>query len=384
MSKKKYFLANQIKRFTTFACLTTIVVFMNTDTYAKSPQSDNNTSYTIIKGTNIAHWLSQTRSRREAMETFFTEKDVVLIKELGFDHIRIPIDEEIMWDQKGNQIERSFSLLRSAIQWCQKHGLRAIVDLHILRSHYFNAAVKPLWTNPEEQDKFVDLWIELSAHLRDFPNELLAYELLNEAVADDHEDWNKVMNKVFQVVRKLEPERTIVIGSNRFQAAENFDVLRVPNDRNIILSFHFYEPFLLTHYKTRWTFASDYTGPVHYPGTILTREEFNELPLSEQEVVEDWVDREFDRDILEDMMEEAIVKAKALDLPLYCGEFGIFYPAPREDSMQWYRDTVAIFEKNGIAFSNWCYKSNGFGIRKFDGSLDQEHVDALISTPKGE
>jgi len=48
--------------------------------------------------------------------------------------------------------------------------------------------------------------------------------------------------------------RMIVIGSNRWQSANTFDKLRIPkNDRSILLSFHFYEPFFLTHYQASWT-----------------------------------------------------------------------------------------------------------------------------------
>jgi hypothetical protein len=42
-------------------------------------------------------------------------------------------------------------------------------------------------------------------------------------------------------------ESESVIGSNRWQSATTFDKLRVPeNDTNIVLSYHFYEPFFLT------------------------------------------------------------------------------------------------------------------------------------------
>ncbi len=81
---------------------------------------------------------------------------------------------------------------------------------------------------------------------------MLAYEILNEAVADDPEDWNKLLNKVTAAIREKEPERKIVAGSNRWQNAGTFPDLKFPkNDKNIILSFHFYTPMTLTHHKAR-------------------------------------------------------------------------------------------------------------------------------------
>ena len=59
--------------------------------------------FVINRGTNISHWLSQSDRRGEARKAWFTEQDVAFIASLGFDHIRIPIDEEQMWDEQGNK-----------------------------------------------------------------------------------------------------------------------------------------------------------------------------------------------------------------------------------------------------------------------------------------
>ena len=72
---------------------------------------------------------------------------------------------------------------------------------------------------------------------------MFAYELMNEAVADDTEDWNKLLAKCFSVEKEMEPERLIVIDSNRWQSTTTFNELKVPDDNNIILSYHFYESF---------------------------------------------------------------------------------------------------------------------------------------------
>ena len=45
------------------------------------------------KGTNLAHWLSQTKRTGEKRRLFIEEKDIAYIAELGFDHVRLPIDE---------------------------------------------------------------------------------------------------------------------------------------------------------------------------------------------------------------------------------------------------------------------------------------------------
>ena len=323
-------------------------------------------SFKIKRGTNIAHWLSQSEKRGDERATFFTEKDVLYIADAGFDHIRLPVDEQQLWDSTGKRNDDAFQLLDNFMNWANKAGLRVVLDLHILRSHHFNEEEKPLWTKPEAQDKFIQLWKDLASAVNKWPNGMVAYEFLNEPVADDPEQWNRLLARVDDSIRSWEPERTLVIGSNRWQSANTFDQLKIPaNDKNILLSFHFYEPFHLTHYKASWTELKDFDGTVQYPGQIVV----NGQKPEEKRV--------YNRDTLEKMMAKPIHLADSLKLPLYCGEFGVIDGSPRESKEAWYKDMVAIFDKHNIAYANWNYKSGSFGIVDVQMNPDSTMVDIL-------
>ncbi len=346
--------------------------------HSTTPKEPIDEKFEVKKGTNVAHWLSQSDRRGIEREQFFTKKDIQNIAKMGFDHIRLPIDEVQMWDEDGKRHEDAFKLLENGINWCMESNIKVIVDLHILRSHYFNAKEKPLWTVPAEQEKFFDLWRDLSKTLKKYPIHMVAYELMNEAVADDHESWNQLVARAHKAIRELEPERTIVIGSNRWQSVDTFDKLKVPaNDPNILLSFHFYEPFMLSHYKASWTFLKDYTGPVKYPGVILSKERFNKMPKAIQPELEGFVDKEFNKSALFEMWQEPIEKAKQLGLPLYCGEFGIVTDAPEQDRLIWYQDMIALFEESGIGYANWNYRSDNFGL--LDGENRNEALIEIVT-----
>jgi endoglucanase len=326
-------------------------------TSCQSTKTDSNvksfpySTFHIMRGTNLGHWLSQSRERGEARQKFITEKDIQFIDSLGFDHIRLPIDEEQMWDENEKRHDEAFALMQNCLEWSRKAGLRVIIDLHILRSHYFNATEKPLWDKVEEQDKFIRLWKDLSNSLHSWPTGMVAYEFMNEPVADDAEQWNVLLARVADSIRKWEPQRVLVIGSNLWQSAATFDKLRVPaNDTNIVLSFHFYEPMVLTHYQAGWTEFKDFKGDVNYPGQIV----LNTTDPRFQKV--------YNRDTLLKMMQKPIHLADSLRLPLYCGEFGVFkefFPAAK---LAWYTDMVSIFNEYHIAYANWNYKSDAFGI----------------------
>ncbi len=331
----------------------------------------------IHRGTNISHWLSQSGRRGDLRREFFTAKDVELIAALGFDHIRLPVDEEQLWDEAGEKEPEAFALLHNAIGWARDNKLRVVVDLHILRSHHFNAKDKPLWTDPKAQEKFFRLWRELSAELKKYPVSLVAYELMNEPVADDPEDWNRLVAQAVAVVRENEPHRKIVIGSNKWQSTSTFDQLRIPpGDRDIILSFHFYTPMLITHYKASWTSVGRYRGPVNYPGLLVDPNEIENLEPEIARIVRG-NNGVYNREKLESLLAKPLKLASELGLPLYCGEWGALPTVPREARLQWYRDVRANLEKHNIAWANWDYKG-GFGVVGRTGRPNQDLIDALL------
>jgi endoglucanase len=356
----------------------------------------NPSGFVIRRGTNLSHWLSQDFGWFPR-ESFITENDIAWIARSGFDHVRVPIDEKEMWHEDGKPNEEAFAVLTKAIDWSSAHGLRVVVDLHTVRTHHFNAAneggTNTLFTDPAAQERFLDLWRLLSARLRHYPVDSVAYEIMNEPVADDHEDWNKLIAAAFAVLRPLEPDRVIVLGSNRWQIPETLPHLKVPEgDRNIILSTHTYSPLLFTHYRASWTPLKIYTGAVRYPGPVVDAAAHAELMKLGQNVTDiasnardDWNAARIAKEL-----EPAIRRAKELNLQLYCGEFGCLPTVPRADRLAYYRDIVSVFEENGMAWANWEYKGD-FGLLEwhggkqlFTGAPDVGLLDALLQAERRE
>jgi endoglucanase len=333
-------------------------------------------SFVIHRGVNISHWLSQTEIRGEERAKYMQARDFEKIRELGFDHVRIPVDEEQLWDTAGNMNRDAFELLHNAIRWSFDNDLRVIVDLHILRSHHFNAEVKQLWTDPAAQEAFLGFWKQLSGELQAYPVGKLAYELMNEAVADDPEDWNRLIARGIETIRAMEPERVIVVGSNRWQQVGTFKDLKVPaGDTNLVLSFHFYEPFLLTHYKAPWTGSlSQFKGEVRYPGYTVDTMEYTKLSGEVLERVRG-SNGYWDATRIEEAIMQAKVVADRYGLPLYCGEFGCFPSTPPELRNTYYRDLISVFDKLGISWTHWNYK-NDFPVVD---NRTLEPIDAVIS-----
>lgn len=322
------------------------------------------TKFEIKRGVNIAHWVSQTGARGEERARIFTERDVEQLAAWGFDHIRIPVGEEQLFSPDGTMDDETMTLIETAIGWCKKHNMRAIFDLHNLRSHHFNEKNNTLWTSAEAQQRLCDMWEQIARRLDRFPVTLLAYELLNEPVADKNEDWNKVLAKLLPVVRGINKERVILVPSNKWDSVDNIPDVAIPdNDKNIILTFHFYEPFILTHYRASWTDQKDIVleHGVKYPGRPVDPEDVAKLDERQQKIVGWWATQNFDTGWLRARWKRAVDFAREKGLTLYLGEFGCLHTVSQEARVAWTGDITAMCNEYGIPRAYWEYKS-GFGF----------------------
>jgi endoglucanase len=348
--------------------------------------------FVISRGVNLSHWLSQDFGWAPRDE-FLKREDVDRLARLGFDHVRLPIDEKELWRPDGRPDEAEFGRLLAGIDWCRAAGLRVVVDLHTVESHHFNAlneeGVITLWQDGRAQDHFLDLWHELSSRLGHLPVADVAYEFLNEPVADDAEDWNRLLRRVYLAVREREPERVFVLGANRWEMPENLPLLFVPaGDPNLILGIHTYAPLLFTHHRADWVSFRDFDGAVRYPGpsavnpaelAALRASAPTQLLRETADAAEDWgIER------LRRLFAPAIERGRACGLQLYTGEFGCLATVDREDRLAYYRDITSVMREAGMAWAAWEWTGD-FGIFTWRGPddlrtpLDEELVAILTA-----
>ena len=364
------------------AVATAVLMF----TACSEKKADVVNNFKIQRGTNVSHWLSQSEERGEARAMHIQEDDFARLDSLGFDFVRLPIDEVQFWDEQGNKLPEAWDLMINAINWAEKHHLRTIVDLHIIRSHYFNAVnegnadANTLFTSEKSQQDLINMWYQLSDVLKGYSNDSVAYEFMNEPVADDHEQWNQLISKVHKALREREPQRTLVVGSNMWQGYETMKYLKVPeNDKNIILSFHYYNPMILTHYGAWWTPIGKYTGKVNYPGILVSKEDYEAAPDSLKKELDPYLTQEWNIDKIRADFKDAIEVAKKYNLQLFCGEWGVYEPVDRELAYKWTKDMLTVFKENNIAWTTWCYDADfGFWDQKKHDFKDKGLVDLLM------
>jgi len=83
-------------------------------------------SFEIKRGVNLSHWLSQDFGW-EPKYTYINKNDIRFIDSIGYDHVRIPIDEIEIWDESGKINDTAIKYLTNCLDWCAEYNLRAIL-----------------------------------------------------------------------------------------------------------------------------------------------------------------------------------------------------------------------------------------------------------------
>lgn len=343
---------------------------------------DDTNLFQVNMGVNISCWVSQVKNRPGNVKTedYFKESDVRQLAKWGFDHIRLPVDESELFTMNGEFVPSTLHLIHSAISWCKNNNMRVILDLHIIRSHYFNDQKNmTLWNTPSEQDKLVDMWIKLSREFRKYPESLLAYELLNEPVPPTPDVWNRLSSRLIAEVRKREKTRILIYGGGEHNSVKSLQDLKVPvGDPNLMLAFHFYTPHLLTHYKAPWMRLRDLDIPLHYPDTLVKQQNIDTLTNKIHKDIVLHFNGVYNKQVLQQRMDIALQKSKETGLKLYCSEFGCISFTDTGIKERWFTDVVSIFKEHSIAGAVWGYKAN-FGILNEDGTPKDINVMNILT-----
>lgn len=338
-------------------------------------------AFELQRGVNIGNWLSQSTDRGAERLKKFTKDDARKLASYGFDHIRIPVDEEQLFDENGKMDMETMGIIHNAIGWCKDAGLRVIFDMHDLRTHKVVNTSNTFWDKPEEQDKLVGYWSEIMGQLEKYPTDLLAYELMNEPIAPSSKELNELYSRIIREIRQKTKDRTLLLSPNKWNSVYTVAEMALPEgDTNIIIDFHWYEPQLLTHYQASWDkFAKlQLPGELCYPGTLVSDEIYNALGESDQKLVGDYR-KVYDKARAAKMWKSAIEFAKSKGIRLHLGEFGCLPYAGQNNRLNWTSDIVALCKENGISYTYWEYNSLfGFATQGTGDITNQELLNCLI------
>lgn len=321
------------------------------------------------RGVNLGGWISQfSVYDHEHFKSFITREDIAYIALLGFDHVRVPVDYNVLEDEDGRILESGFAYLENCFDWCREFGLHMLIDLHECYGYSFDPLKKDMdrrkfFYDEGLQRRFLALWAEIARRFGAYP-ELVAFEPLNEVVLFEVADaWNALVKKYIETVRAFAPKTYIVVGGVNYNNVLTVKLLDAPYDDHIVYNFHCYEPIVFTHQGAYWMEEMPRDFRIAYPQDMDTYRREHERIFNEAEgtLFLDSVTK-MGPDYFEIIFKEALDAAEKNDVPLYCGEYGVIDLADNASKIRWLRDIHAAFNRHGIGRALWNYKEKDFGF----------------------
>jgi endoglucanase len=282
-------------------------------------------NHRLGRGVNIIGWDPLWQ---DFTQGHFKDEHFKLIREAGFDHVRINLHplRDGKPDASGKMRGQFFRTVDWAIDQALANNLLAILDYH-----------DDLEISPDPAGKrqvFLATWTAIAEHCKDRPAEVL-FEILNEPAGKfTHETWNEYHKDALEIIRRTNPTRTVIIGPARWNGVKELDKLILPeNDRNIIATFHYYNPFDFTHQGTPWTDQRDKSGVT-----------WKSTPEQQQAVLRDFSGAE--------------TWAKQHNRPLYLGEFGAYDKADMDSRVRYIGFIAREAEKRGWSWAHWQFAND--------------------------
>lgn len=292
-----------------------------------------------------------------------TTEDIIKgIKNSGFNAIRIPVTwGEHMDDNNVIQTEW-LDRVQEVVDYAYNNDMFVILNMHHDDYIWFNPTEAEY---PQDSEKLKAIWKQISERFTDYGDRLL-FEGMNEVrTIDSEKEWQGGTPEERAVLNKYEQdfidtvrasggnnaERTLIITSYAASAETvAIDDVIIPDDKNIILSVHYYAP---------WKFSEGIDSTFTDDGKTELDNKFKEL------------------------------KEKFIDqgTPVIIGEFGCVNATDNATRAEYYNYYISSAKTNGIKCFVWDNgKSSGessFGLfNRNNLSWNNEILDGIISGSK--
>ena len=352
----------------------------------------------VLKGVNLGGWFSQVDCIAEKdpvgfpgfyehAKKFLSLSDFQRIASAGFNHVRLPVDYFNFFSEENlTPDENAFILLDKALNEILSCGLQVILDLHKCPGHDFHlgcTAEQPFFFDKNCRKDAKRVLAYLAERYGSYNNVL--FELLNEPAASDSSVWDKIKNELFESVRTHAKKSTIVIGSNKWNSAEEFKNLTPVDDDNVLYSFHSYTPVCFTHQFAAWIEDPYFHIKRTWPGVYSPPEKDAKTRLNMDFGA-------WDKSRLKASLQNALDFRAKYKVPVACNEFGVYAQVDRESQMHWIEDFLEILKEAEIGYTYWNYKNLDFGLvsdgeslhknlKQYDNAerLDKELLSLLAS-----
>jgi endoglucanase len=262
------------------------------------------------------------------------DDDFAIIANAGFRTVRLPVAFGAHAGQDAPYtIDPAFmDRVAHVVGLAEAAHLGLIIDLHNDDALFSDPAA--------EAPRLAAMWRQIAQRFKDAPSNVW-FEITNEP-HDKLTNANLMatLGPSLAAIRASNPTRKVVIGGQNWSDIDSLATLALPDDANLVTTFHYYLPFRFTHQGATWVDPSPPLGATF--GSAADRAE----------------------------LAANVAKARAYmtrtHRPLFLGEYGAYDKTiPTSDRATYYKAVHDAFKGAGIDGCVWGYTSS-FKVRDGD------------------
>ncbi len=215
---------------------------------------------------------------------------------------------------------------------CIKNDLAVSIDVHYYPYINMNEPEKGI-TMEDNYKRLGHLWEQIAEHYKDYPNDMLFFDLLNEPnLVMGIDTWNSLSKELIKIVRRTNPHRTLLVSTPSLGQSWTLGSLQLPEDDwNLIVEFHYYLPHTFTHQGLAYAMAGDSKG-VEWHGT----EEEKASILKDLDYCKRWSEK--------------------YGRPINMGEYGVVNTADEASRARYLGFMQEVARERGISSHLWGYR----------------------------
>jgi endoglucanase len=272
----------------------------------------------------------------------FREQDFEWIAAWGFNFVRLPMSYQC-WVDKDDWLklkEPALKQVDEAVEFGKRHGIHTNLNLHRAPGYCVNPPEEALdlWTNDEALEACAFHWGHLARRYQGISNANVSFDLLNEPKDLPVPDYQRVVKRLVEAIRKEDPQRLIIADGLKWGTKP------VPSlqELGIAQSTRGYGPMRLTHYRANWVKgAAKYPVP-EWPLKIKEGDVWDKARLR-REVIGPW---------------RALQKR---GVGVHVGEWGAFTYTPHGVALAWMQDQLDLWKEAGWGWALWNFRG-AFGV----------------------
>ncbi|MBV8573450.1 MAG: cellulase family glycosylhydrolase [Acetobacteraceae bacterium] len=334
----------------------------------------------LRRGVNITNWFRYPPSLAPAaLRGYMGDPAIADLSRAGFTFVRLAVQPEILLAASGDANQQMIALVLEAVQRLEQGGLGVIVEVHPITWH--------LDTSAADRASLLTVWSALGTALAPLDPHLTFPEIVNEPVFQKNPaDWESLQISALATIRAALPQSTVVLTGNQWGGIDGLLRLHPVADPNVIYSFHFYEPTVLTTLGA-YQPGLDAAALAALPFPVLNAQACQDIPATEptRSAIRAYCGQRLNAARVARRISEAAAWGRLNNAVVLAGEFGARDKLNPSARLAWLAAATSGFEARGIGWALWGYEDSfGLAVPRPPGeepALNEDVLDALMPRP---